>query len=281
MKRILLITFILYSPLLVFSQLNQAANEKLKNYEDSLVILGRDFIHNENDVERKNANYTFIKTLVSALKTPDSFNYNFDSLKTISILNSPDNKFRIFSWPLMNQDGSYRFYGAIQMNSSSLQLFPLEDYTAYIKSPEDTIGNHKTWYGAQYYQIIPVNAKNQYYVLLGWKGNTIKTTKKVIDKQQKKSRVVFEYSRQASMLLRFVPEEKLIVFDHLSSADLKVKDNAEFFGPDLSYDGYQLKNGRWIYVEDLDMRNVPNPIDEQYNDPKNPSNLQPPQKKTK
>jgi hypothetical protein len=68
---------------------------------------------------------------------------------------------------------------------------------------------------------------------LGWKGNTVKSTKKVIEvlsfnKDDKavlgmpvfdgngktRNRVVFEYTRQASMLLRYVPEQNLIVFDH-------------------------------------------------------------------
>ena len=43
--------------------------------------------------------------------------------------------------------------------------------------------------------------------------------------------------------------------------------------PDLSYDGYNLKNGRWVYVENLDMRNIPNNRDLEYNDPKKQKEL--------
>ena len=42
----------------------------------------------------------------------------------------------------------------------------------------------------------------------------------------------------------------------------------ETFGPDLTYDGYKLKNGRWVYIEDIDMRNIPDNSDNEYVDPK-------------
>ena len=47
-----------------------------------------------------------------------------------------------------------------------------------------------------------------------------------------------------------------------------MKDQRETFGPDLSYDGYKLKNGRWVYQDNLDMRNIPNSSDSELIDPK-------------
>ncbi|MBK0379193.1 hypothetical protein [Mucilaginibacter segetis] len=290
MKRIFIaITFLFISGYLFAQHSDEGANlRQLNSYKDSLITLGKRFINNPDELERKNANYTFIRTLVSALKIPHSFNYSFDSVKSISVLNSPDNRFRIFSWHIMNRDGSYRFYGTIQMNTGDrLLMYPLEDYSPFIKQPADTITDNHKWYGAQYYKIARINASRPYYVLLGWKGNNIKSTKRVIetlsfgrddkpifgmpvfnDKNQTHNRIVFEYTRQASMLLRYVPEQQLIVFDHLAPPDKKLKDKQDTYGPDLSYDGYQLKNGKWILVDDLDMRNVPNESDEQYVDPK-------------
>ncbi|WPU92510.1 hypothetical protein SNE25_24600 [Mucilaginibacter sabulilitoris] len=270
----------------------QRANEnsptkQLSIYQDSLASLGKKFINDENDLERKNANYKFIKTLVSALKEPNSFLFPFDSVKSISIINSPDNRFRILSWHVINQDGSYRFYGTIQMNTGGpLKMFPLEDYSPLLQNPEDSVTDNHKWYGAQYYKIIPVYAQKPYYVLIGWKGNTIKSTKKVIDilsftnnkpafgmpvfdnNGKNPKRVIFEYTRQASMLLRYIHDQNLIVFDHLAPPDKKMKGLPETFGPDLTYDGYKLKNGRWVYIENLDMRNIPNDSDNEYVDPK-------------
>ena len=276
-------------PLSVFAQHSDESGriKQLQNYEDSLISLGKHFINDDNEMERKNANYAFIKTLVSALKIPNSFLYPFDSVKSVSILNSPDNRFRIISWPIINDDGSYRFYGTIQINTGgNLQMFPLNDYSPDLKNPEDSITDNRKWFGAEYYRIIPVYSPKLYYVLLGWKGNTVKSTKKVIEvlsfKDNKpvlglpvfegngktRKRVVFEYTRQVSMLLKYVPDQNLIVYDHLSPPDPKLKNEHDTYGPDLSYDGYKLKNGVWVHVENLDMRNIPDNHDADYIDPK-------------
>jgi hypothetical protein len=270
-----------------FAQHTDESNSlnRLSMYQDSLADLGKVMINNDNELERQNANTVFVKTLVAALKVPNSFLFPFDSVKTVSILNSPDNRFRILSWHIMNEDGSYRFYGALQLNTGGpLKLFPLVDYSPLLEHPEDSVTDNRKWYGAQYYKIIRATGDKSYYVLLGWKGYTVNSTKKVIevlsfknDKPvfgmevfgtSKHKRIIFQYTRQASMLLKYVPEQDLIVFDHLSPPDDKSKKNPETFGPDLSYDGYKLINGRWKYEDNLDMRNVPDEHDNEFTDPK-------------
>lgn len=293
MKKLFLIgLFLIAGVQQIFAQHSDSENLKQLNfYQDSLKHLGSKFVNDEVDVNRKAANYQFIKTLVTALKTPNSFLFKFDSLKAITIVNSPDNRFRIFSWHIINMDGSHRFYGAIQMNTGGpLKLFPLEDYSPLLKNPEDSVTNNTKWYGAQYYQIIPMYGTNPYYVLLGWKGHTVLSTKKVIEvlsfkndqpqfgmpvfeeKGKLKKRIIFEYSQQASMLLRYVAQQHLIVFDNLVPPDKKTLGKPETYGPDFTYNGFRLKNGRWEFVDNLDMRNVPSPKDATYIDPKDKTN---------
>lgn len=286
----LLILFLLNFGAFAQNTLPKNNETKFKNYEDSLKSLGYTLVNNENDLERKNANYQFIRTFVNALKIPGSYSYKFDSVKSVSTIYAPDNQFRIFTWHLMNEDGSFRYYGTIQLNTGgALKMFPLTDYTPFIKNPEDSSYNAQQWFGAQYYKIVKAGNENPYYILLGWKGNTVKSTKKVIevlsfknnapvfglpiftDKQKTRKRIVFEYSRQASMLLRYVQSQQLIVFDHLAPPDPKMKTDFSLYGPDLTYDGYQLKNGKWAFVEDLDMRNVPEERDEGFVDPRKQS----------
>jgi hypothetical protein len=279
--------FIALKPVFAQQATEGGGANQMRIYEDSLNHLGKKFINDENELERKNANYAFIKTLVSALKIPGSFHYPFDSVKSINITNAPDNRFRIFSWPVLSDDGSYRFYGAIQINTGgSLQLFPLNDRSPEINNPEDSVTTNLKWFGAEYYKIIPVYSPKFYYVLLGWKGNTDKSTKKVIEiltfKDDKpvfglpvfdgngktRKRVVFEYTRQASMLLRYEPNQNMIVFDHLAPPDPKFKSQKDTYGPDLTFDAYKFKNGRWVYIENLDMKNAPDIHDNEYTDPK-------------
>lgn len=290
-KLFILLLATLMLPFFSFAQHSDETGNitKLKLYQDTLSVLGKKFINDTTEMERENDNAQFIRTLVKALKVPHSFNFPFDSVKTISIQNSPDNRFRIFTWHITFDDGSYRYYGTVQMNTGEkLLMYPLSDYSPYIKHPEDTVTDNLKWYGAQYYKIIPVyTEQNPYYVLLGWKGNTVKSTKKVIEvlsfnrenhpifghsvfegNGKTRKRVVFEYTRQASMLLQYDPEQHLIVFDHLSPPDKKQKNNFDTYGPDMTYDGYRFKNGKWEYVDNLDMRNKPNSHDEEYIDPK-------------
>ncbi len=288
-----LLILLVLGPLMVLAQhSDDTGNRKTLNvWQDSLKTLSYQIYNNNSEPERYNASYAFIKTLVSALKTPNSFNFNFDSLKAISILTPPDRKFKIFSWHVMNNDGSYRYYGTIQIKNpeGKLELLPLLDYTAGIKNPANTVTTNDKWYGAQYYQIIPVtaNVAVPYYVLLGWKGNNTKTNKKVLEilhfengkayfgmpvfdgfVKANASRVIFEYTRQASMVLNYLASEATIVFDHLAPPDPKLEGRYDLYGPDFSYDGFKLKNGRWQLVSDLKLENAPTEQDSQFNDPR-------------
>lgn len=264
----------------------------LIDLQDSLKELSFKIVNDSIEPERYNSSYKFIKTLVNALKNPYSFNFPFDSLKSISIQTSPDKRFRIFSWHVLNANGSYRYYGTVQMNKpdGKLEMFPLVDYSSSFKNPADSITTNERWYGARYYRIISVlnNVSIPYYILLGWKGNTVQSTKKVIevlhfkdgkayfgmpvfdgDKENPtQKRVIFEYSRRASMVLNYDPGIGSIVFDHLAPPNEKLKGRFELYGPDFSYDGYKILNGRWRMVEDMELKNQPTGQDDNFNDPK-------------
>ena len=268
---------------------------QLLSLQDSLKELSFKMVNDSIEPERYNASYSFIKTLVKALKTPYSFKFSFDSLKSISIQTSPDKRFRIFSWHVMNANGSYRYYGTVQMNKpdGKLEMFPLVDYSSSFKNPADSVTSNDKWYGAQYYRIISVlnNVSTPYYVLLGWKGNTVQSTKKVIevlsfkdgkpifgmpvfdgDKENPtRKRVIFEYSRKASMVLNYDPNVG-IVFDHLAPPNDKLKGRFELYGPDFSYDVYKIANGRWRLAGDVELKNQPTGQDDNFNDPKKMKN---------
>jgi hypothetical protein len=269
-----------------------ARQRQLSAFQDSLKAISFQIYNNNSEPERYNASYTFIKTLVKALKTSNSFNFHFDSLKAVSIQTAADRKFRIFSWHVMNNDGSYRYYGTIQMNNpdGKLEMFPLIDFTSGIKNPSDTITNNEKWLGAQYYRIIPVtnNLKVPYYILLGWKGTSIKSTRKVIEilhfengrpvfgmpvfdgntNNATRKRVIFEYTRQASMVLNYDPQTAMIIFDHLAPPDPKLEGKYDLYGPDFSYDAYKIQNGRLRLISDLKVENPPTDKDDQFNDPR-------------
>lgn len=260
--------------------------------QDSLIRLSTALREAEENTVRFEKNGQFIKMLVNALKTPGSFNFKFDSLKNVSLVLSPDEMFRIFSWYVPTNEGGYRYYGAIQLNTKDgqLKLFPLIDDTDAFKDT-NLISDNKKWYGARYYDIIPVvnSGRQTYYALLGWKGNTSKTTKKVIEVlsfnnglpvfgkaifegikgSPVQSRIVFEYHKLNSMTLRMDKSLNMIVFDHLVPFDPAMVGNFEYYASDSSFDGYRLLGGRLKLVENVEPKNDPDAKDDLYIDPKN------------
>lgn len=263
----------------------------LKVFQDSLQrSASRMYMANTN-LLRFDENAKFIKLLVTALKTQSSFDFGFDSLKTISVLKSPDNQFRIFSWYVPTEEGTYRFFGTLQLatKDGTLKLYPLIDDTSNFKD-DNQISTNKQWYGARYYEIVPllVAGKKTCYVLLGWKGNSNKTSKKVIDvlsfteeglqfgkpvfidsaAAPVRNRVVFEYNKLNSMTLRLDPKEHMIVFDHLAPFDPNMAGNFEYYASDSSFDGYRLLGDQLKLQENVELNNDPNTADQFYIDPK-------------
>lgn len=258
--------------------------------QDSLVKLGYTMYNEPSEPERLSANFAFVKTLVAALKTPRSFSFPFDSLNMVSILRAPDDSFRIFSWHIQLNDGSYLYYGTIQLNTpdGSLKLYPLLDKTYEIEAPETAITAASNWYGAQYYRLIPFNNA---YILLGWKGHTPYVTQKVIEvlqltsngvqlgktifeaaEGQPQARMIYRFNRNASMYLDYDTTENRILLDHLAPAEAKYEGQYDQYGPDMTYDAWQLGNGMLVPVSDVPMMNPANPNDDRYNDPEKPLN---------
>lgn len=259
-------------------------------YQDSLQNLSNEVFTATDDAIRFEKNALFIKKFTTTLKITNSFSFDFDSLQRISILKSPDNSFRIITWFVPTNDGTYRYYGAIQMGTAngSLKLFPLTDGTAGL-TDTDILTSNKNWFGARYYEMIPVlvNGKSPYFIFLGWKGNNTKTSKKVIDvlsfekgepvfgknifqtvkNGPFKNRVIFEYNKQNTMTLTVDRNVNMIVFDHLAPYDPKMVGNFEYYGADLSFDGYKLNWGKLTLVEDVELKNEPSANDDFYGKP--------------
>lgn len=274
------------------SRPDQQALARLLTYQDTLTALGDTIMNGAFSPERIEANYRFVKTLVDALQVPGSYHFGFDSVTNMRILYAADNSFRIMSWYVDRGNATHRFYGAIQMNQPELKLFGLVDHSSEFANPEDTVSSYQAWYGAYYYEIIPVEAgPRKHHVLLGWSGAGPKISRRVIDvlhfengrpvfgmpvfqtPEGIKTRIVFRYSSRASMMLDYLPEKRTIVFDHLVPLAEEHRGNYEFYGPDLSYDGFALQNGQWKLAEDLELQNERNSSDKLFNDPERMRNM--------
>lgn len=269
----------------------QTPQQTIYSYEDSLKRLGTIITNDISENNRIEANYAFVKTLVNALKEKNSFNYPFKKLNNIiSIKTADDKKFRLFTWFVMQDNGSFRYYGALQINNpNKLELIPLIDNSQNISINASSYElKSNEWFGAVYYDIVSVVGKNPYYLLLGWKGQSFESSSKVIEvlsfKDDKANfgipvlqsdaksnlflhRKIFAYASNASMLLRNLKDEKLIVFDHLVPPNEQSKDLVNLYAPDLSYDAYRFKNGKWYIQENVKLKNLPAESDDLLVDP--------------
>jgi len=198
---------------------------KLSDYEDTLKILANIVLYSKQDFIKYEANEKLLTLFEEALTKPKAYEYNFDSLKTISKLASPDNTFKLYTWILPKEDGTYEYFGFIHAkHKKQYNIYKLIDNSENIESPENKTLDANNWYGALYYKIIYNKYKRKKtYTLLGWDGNNRISNKKIIDVltfnlsnkpifgypmfkgyyKKNIKRIIFEYNVNAYMTLRY------------------------------------------------------------------------------
>ncbi|NVN94964.1 MAG: hypothetical protein HXX18_06740 [Bacteroidetes bacterium] len=228
MKKSILIIIIITT---IFAKLSfSQGRETFGEYEDSLALLGDIMRNGENERVKFEANEKFIELLEDALNKKKSFDYPFDSIKTIARLISPDKRFKLFNWVIAKLDGTFDYYAFIQLyneNKKKYDILKLTDKSNDIIAPELQILDANNWYGALYYKIIHTQNKDvDYYTLLGWNGNNGMSFKKLIEVlsfragnkpifgasifkrgKDKPKRIIFEYSAKAIMNLKYDNQE--------------------------------------------------------------------------
>lgn len=271
--RALGIALLLTLTTLGFSQsLDSSYKDSIRNYEYQLEGLSYNIINGQDVQERITSCYYFIQTLKEALKVPTSYDYEFTSLKTISMLKPADDRFRLFTWNLLLDSGKYMYFGAMQMhNTDSLILYGLYDSSEYNKDVIYGEFDNRHWMGALYYQVHHYKWKrNDYYLLFGWDGQDAKTNRKIIDvlwfdeknkpmfgkeifnfEGDVQARIIFDFSDNAAMLCRYDENEKAIVYANLVPINPMLKGRYENYVPDGTYDYLRFEKGSWRRKKEL------------------------------
>tara|TARA_B100000900_G_scaffold36394_1_gene27266 strand:+ start:25781 stop:26647 length:867 start_codon:yes stop_codon:yes gene_type:complete len=252
-------------------------NDKINILQDSLKAK-LDIIQNGIDENEKLlANQEFVSILRRTLNLKNSFDFTFDSLNTISILQSPDNYFKIYNWFIENDDDTYRFYAMIQFKNTKKDVVFLNDNSDDILNVEQAELSSDSWYGCLYYNIIKNKAKKS-YTIIGWDGNNEFSTKKIIDvvrfnsynnikfgapifkddKQKSKKRVIIEYNNQSPVSVQFNKKSKQIIFNNLVPQKKELEGIKSYYVPDGSFNAYEYKKGKWWLIKDIDARNQDN-----------------------
>ena len=223
-------------------------------------------------------NNEIISRFEKALSTRESFSYPWNELKAIGKIRSEDNKLNIFTWHIEKNINEYEYYGFIQTidykNDSIVRLYFLNDKSGSLKNPETLALNDKKWFGALYYGIHTfVYNRNTYYALFGYDFNNYASRKKLIEiltfthdnepefegdfhtEFDRLKRIIFEYSSQVVMTVRYDDKMKMIIMDHLAPFEPIFTNNYRFYSPDGTYDGITFQKGEFFLEHDIDARN--------------------------
>ncbi len=285
--------------LLSHAQIAEQDMKVIKAMEDSIRVFGDSMINSPTAENRVVASYRIIRCMKTALKVKNSYQYKFDSLLPMQVIEPPDHSFRIFTWFTVSDEKIYKYYGAIQVKSDTLKLFPLIDYSDFTDKPEEKTVDNQNWIGALYYTVIPVKSgKQTMYTLLGSDGNTSASNKKIVDvlffdkkgsprfgapifevpKKGIQKRFYLEFSDKAWATLRFDPAENKIVYDHVEPPSEAMEGFYPQYLPDGTYEGFEWKKGKWHHVDmiayekrlDGDVPNVGKKESPQYKQPVTP-----------
>ena len=263
---LLISTFSSFGQRVKVSQSDSTYIDSIRNYEYQLEGLSYNIINGSDKIERITSCYYFIETLKTALQIPNSFDYDFDLLKTVSSITSEDDKFRVFTWNLLLDSGKYMYFGAIQMNNlDSLELYGLYDSSDYNRNVIYGQFDNRHWMGGLIYQIHHYRwKKKDYYITFGWDGQDAKTNRKVIDvlwfdnegkpnfgeeifdfDGDLQSRIIFDFNDRAAMLCRYDDHEEAIVFANLVPINPMMKGVYQNYVPDGTYDYLRFEKGVW------------------------------------
>lgn len=186
----------------------------LPDLEKELVPMSRQILRHPSKALKDSLNRIFVRRMMTILKREDSYNYPFDSLKSVSRIFPEDQSFRIFTWGLTDYDlkGTYRntfYYGIVQRiynvpgSPKKIIVIPLTDRLVKTNDIETLVLTHQDWLGALYYQpkntpfgvltfegkvarVSSLRGKKKmfpvkYYVLLGLNEHDIEYNYKVVD----------------------------------------------------------------------------------------------------
>jgi outer membrane lipoprotein-sorting protein len=304
MRKLLFFVLVLVAFSSSAQTLPQSSLAKLRKMEDSMKVYAREMIMDRTASQRFSADSVFIRMLVRSLKTPNSFYYPYDSLITVSHIYAPDSSFRIFSWQFTRDEDYYRQRGAIQMRTAdgSLRLYPLIDMSDFTTAPQDSVRTSQSWIGAIYYAIVMKTFNNKnYYTLLGFDDNHMRSTKKWIDvltfddkgkpvfggpyftftnaedkakSTPSQARFFLEFKKDGRARMNYDRELDMIVYDHLVS-ETNEPDKVYTYVPDGDYQGFKWENGRWVQVDkvfDFKLKDGEAPVPEPLKDENGKSN---------
>lgn len=162
------LSILILSAVSVFSlhaQFDADKDKTIAEVELELQPLAWQILNGDSTDTKFQLNQLFYVRLANLLKRKDSYNYKFDSLKTISIQQPEDGSFRIFTWIIVDRpkdqyymDMAYYHFGLVQRRyitksgDTTYLVIPLVETEVMPKGVESMMTDNYNWIGALYYK---------------------------------------------------------------------------------------------------------------------------------
>lgn len=222
MKRL----FLFITALLIMLPTRGQDKATMQQYQSQIQQLIEKVYTAPTDNERYHSNEEMMQLFTQALAEEDSFKWKWNFGTRISVLTAPDRRFKIFTWPVVRDNGEYECFGLLQSYNEDEEIYDvyiLNDKSDEIINREESVLPPERWFGAVYQELIMTthDGKNS-YTLLGWTGVDNLTQRKVIEpiafrsthskpqfgqalfrRERNLRRVVLEYTKTAMVNLRY------------------------------------------------------------------------------
>lgn len=225
-------------------------DKALPQIEMELAELANEILNNDSTSLKFDLNIIFVSKLTHVLRRPESFDYPFDSLKTISILKPADGTFRVFTWYIVDKpkdsyydDDSHYYFGMVQrrfvtsLGKTEFLVIPLLEFDNIPKGFENLVTDNRTWFGALYYQskfsnYIP--AYDGYYYKL-----TPKDKAEVIKSGEKSTTLTYTPGKYRSRSMKEINGVELRTHD-------RVKQNVRYYVM-MGWNGWNNKSNYKVF----------------------------------
>jgi hypothetical protein len=272
------IACLLFFFLAVGNPLLALTRQEFNRHERLLKIAIREVAKATDSKQKLALNAAFAAQLEQVLRHDSAFFYAFDSIPHLYQVASQDALVRVITWNVPIADGQ-KYFGFVLLRSSAnaahATLHTLRDKRMATPLVENKTLNADEWFGALYIKLVEkrnIHTGKPVYTLIGISPNSNgMSNKKVVDvlsvgdsgrcsfgapvfakKNKVTRRMIFEYSAEAVMELRYHEGSGQIIFSNLVPMYAQLRGRYESYIPSDAYNALRFENNRWIFYENIE-----------------------------
>lgn len=252
--------------------------QELSRHERLLRVAIREVAKATDSKQKLALNAAFAAQLEQVLRQDSAFFYAFDSIPYLYQVASPDGLVRIITWNVPTADGQ-KYFGLALLRSHAgaarAEIHSLRDSRMATRLVEGKTLSAGEWFGALYTKLVEkrdAQTGKPLYTLIGLSpASNGLSNKKVVDvltvsdsgtcrfgspifekKNKLTCRIIFEYSPEAVMELRYHEPSGQIIFSSLEPLYTQLRGRYESYVTGDAYNALRFERGRWVFYENVE-----------------------------